>query len=87
MEAASGRSSFLKLSEVLHIPKEEQMKYWQADASCLIFSNSVCPDAISCYFRGVYCLTEMFKCTIQISCFPDVQSELVISKQKPELVL
>lgn len=43
-EGTSGRSSFLKLSEVPHIPKEEQMKYLQADASCLIFSESVCPD-------------------------------------------
>lgn len=44
-EATSGRSSFLKLSKVPLVPKEEQTKYLQADASCLIFSNSVCPDA------------------------------------------
>lgn len=44
-ETTSGRSSFLKLPEVSLMPREEQAKYLQADASCLLLSNPVCPDA------------------------------------------
>lgn len=43
-EDASGRSSFLKWSEVSHMPGEEQAQHFQADASCLL-SNPVFPDA------------------------------------------
>lgn len=44
-ETTSGRSSFLKLPEVSLMPREEQEKYLKADASCLLLSNPVCPDA------------------------------------------
>lgn len=49
-EAAGGRSSFLKLSEVSHMPRDvgrqhRQAQYFPADASCLLLSNPVCPDA------------------------------------------
>lgn len=44
-EAAWGRSSFLKLSEVSHMPREEQAHYLEADASSLPLCNAVCPDA------------------------------------------